>query len=102
LLQQAEDSLRSLPGVHIFSKASKRAAILSFTLDRVHPHDVATVFDQMGLCVRAGHHCAQPLMKVLGVPATTRASFALYNTSEDIDRLTQGIIRVQKLFGVAA
>jgi cysteine desulfurase/selenocysteine lyase len=102
LLQQAEDSLRSLPGVHIFSKASKRASILSFTLDRVHPHDVATVFDQMGLCVRAGHHCAQPLMKVLGVPATTRASFALYNTSEDIDRLTQGIIRVQKLFGVAA
>ena len=102
LLAAAEKRMSALPGVKIFSNAPNRAAIVSFTLSGVHPHDIATIFDQMGLCVRAGHHCAQPLMKVLGVNATIRASFAMYNTMDDIERLAEGITRVQKLFGVAA
>lgn len=102
LLAAAEKKLAVIPGVKIFSRAAERAAILSFTIDRVHPHDAATIFDQMGLCVRAGHHCAQPLMKALGVPATIRASFAVYNTMDDVARLAEGVEKAQKLFGVAA
>jgi cysteine desulfurase/selenocysteine lyase len=102
LLMAAEEKISAIKGVTIWSKAPERAAILSFTIDSVHPHDVATVFDQLGLCVRAGHHCCQPLMKVLGVPATVRASFAIYNTMEDVDRLVEGVMKVKKLFGVAA
>lgn len=102
LLMAAEEKISSLRGMTIWSQAPERAAILSFTVDGVHPHDVATVFDQLGLCVRAGHHCAQPLMKALGVPATVRASFAIYNTMEDVDRLVEGVMKVKKLFGVAA
>jgi cysteine desulfurase/selenocysteine lyase len=102
LLHAAEKRIAALPGVKIFSKAPQRAATVSFTLAGVHPHDAATIFDQMGLCVRAGHHCAQPLMKVLGVPATIRASFAMYNDMNDVERLAEGITRVQKMFGVAA
>jgi cysteine desulfurase/selenocysteine lyase len=98
LLQAAEKSLAAIPGVKIFSTAPERAAILSFMIDKVHPHDVATVFDQLGIAVRAGHHCAQPLMKVLGVPATVRASFALYNTLDDVERLAEGVHKVKKLF----
>lgn len=98
LLAEAEKRLTAMGGVKIWSQAPERAAILSFTIDKVHPHDIATVFDQVGLCVRAGHHCAQPLMKALGVPATVRASFALYNTMEDVNRLEEGVQKVKKLF----
>jgi cysteine desulfurase/selenocysteine lyase len=98
LLQEAEKRLSVIPGVKIYSRAPVRAAILSFTMDRAHPHDVATIFDQMGLCVRAGHHCAQPLMKALGVPATVRASFAAYNTMDDVERLAEGAAKVRKIF----
>ena len=98
LLQEAEKRLSAIPGVTIFSTAPERAAILSFAIDKVHPHDVATVFDQLGIAVRAGHHCAQPLMKVLGVAATIRASFAVYNTLSDVERLADGIHKVKKLF----
>ena len=98
LLQEAEKRLGAFNTVRIHSCAPERAAILSFTVDRVHPHDVATVFDQIGICVRAGHHCAQPLMKKLGVAATVRASFAVYNTIEDIDRLEEGMATVKRLF----
>lgn len=98
LLQTAEEKIDLIDGVKIFSKAENRASILSFMIDKVHPHDIATVFDQLGLCVRAGHHCAQPLMKKLGVTATVRASFALYNTMEDVDRLVEGILKVKRLF----
>lgn len=98
LLQEAEKRLAAIPGVNIFSTAPEWAAILSFTIDKVHPHDVATVFDQLGIAVRAGHHCAQPLMKVLGVPATVRASFAFYNTMEDVERLVEGVHKVKNLF----
>jgi cysteine desulfurase/selenocysteine lyase len=98
LLQAAEEKLAAAGGVTIFSKAPGRASILSFAMDGVHPHDIATIFDQLGLCVRAGHHCAQPLMKKLGVTATVRASMALYNTMEDVERLAEGIQKVKRLF----
>lgn len=99
LLRMAEGELAGIDGINILSRAPERAAILSFTMDGVHPHDVATIFDQMGICVRAGHHCAQPLMKRLRVPATVRASFAIYNDQEDVLRLVEGVHKVRKLLG---
>jgi cysteine desulfurase/selenocysteine lyase len=98
LLTEAEKRLAAIDGVHIFSQAPERVAILSFAVGKVHPHDVATIFDQLGICVRAGHHCAQPLMKALGVQATVRASFAIYNTMDDVERLVEGVQKVKKLF----
>lgn len=98
LLAAAEKGLSAIAGVKIYSQAPTRSSILSFGIGNVHPHDVATVFDQMGIAVRAGHHCAQPLMKVLGVTATVRASFALYNTMDDVKRLIEGVEKVKKLF----
>lgn len=98
LLTAAEERLSSIAGVKIHSQAPARAAILSFTVDGVHPHDIATVLDQLGIAVRAGHHCAQPLMKALGVPATVRASFAVYNEMDDVERLAEGVQKVKKLF----
>ena len=98
LLVEAEKRLSAISGVTIYSIAPERASIVSFMIDKVHPHDVATVFDQMGIAVRTGHHCAQPLMKVLGVTGTVRASFALYNTMEDVERLAEGVQKVKKLF----
>lgn len=98
LLSAAEEKLRAIDGLRIFSNAPQRASILSFELTGVHPHDMATVFDQLAICVRAGHHCAQPLMRVLGVTATVRASFALYNTMEDVDRLAEAILKAKRLF----
>jgi cysteine desulfurase/selenocysteine lyase len=77
------------------SAASDRGALVSFTLDGAHPHDIADILGGVGVCVRAGHHCAQPLMRRLGVPATTRASFAVHNTSADVDRLIDGLGRVR-------
>ena len=71
---------------------------MSFTLDFAHPHDVAEILGRQGVCVRAGHHCAQPLMRRLGVSATTRASFAAHNTREDVDRLVDGLHRVREVF----
>lgn len=100
LLTAAEDRLRGISGVKIWSNAPERAAILSFSIEGVHPHDAATIFDQLGVCVRAGHHCAQPLMKRLGVPATLRASFAIYNDIADVDRLAEAVETVKRLFKV--
>lgn len=99
LLLAAEKRLAAIPGVTVLSTAPQRASIVAFTIDNVHPHDIATVFDQLGIAVRAGHHCAQPLMKALGVPSTVRASFALYNTLEDVERLVSAVEKVRKLFG---
>lgn len=98
LLAAAEEKLRAIDGLRIFSAAPERASILAFDLAGVHPHDLATVFDQMGLCVRAGHHCAQPLMHKLGVTATVRASFALYNSMDDVERLAEAILKAKRLF----
>ena len=86
-------------GVRLIGTARERASILSFAVDGVHPHDVGALLDDEGVAVRAGHHCAQPIMARFGVPATARASFALYNTRDEVDVLVRGIERVRKVFG---
>ncbi len=99
LLSAATRALSEIPGVRLVGTASHKAAVLSFVLDGIHPHDVATVLDHEGVAVRAGHHCAQPLMERLGLPATTRASFALYNTLEEVEVLARAVRRARELFG---
>ena len=98
LLQHATEQLDALPGVRIVGTARQKAAVLSFVLEGIHPHDVGTLLDEEGVAVRTGHHCAQPLMKRLGVSATSRASFAFYNTLAEVDALVAGIRSVQKVF----
>ena len=98
LLAFATERISSLPGVRLIGTAQEKAAVLSFVLEGVHPHDIGTVLDQEGIAVRTGHHCAQPVMQFFGVPATVRASFALYNTEEEVDALVRGISRVQEIF----
>ena len=85
-------------GVRLIGTAPHKASVLSFTIDGVHPHDVGTLLNQEGIAVRTGHHCAQPVMQRFHVPATTRASFALYNTMAEVDSLVSGIRNVQKVF----
>jgi cysteine desulfurase/selenocysteine lyase len=98
LLRSAERRLAEVPGVRLVGAPAARAGVLSFTVDGVHPHDVATLLDGLGLAVRAGHHCAQPLMEVLDLPATTRASFGLYNTGEEVESLAAALGRVREVF----
>lgn len=99
LLAYATERVSALPGVRIIGTAPEKAAVLSFVIDGVHPHDIGTILDQEGIAVRAGHHCAQPVMQRMGVPATARASFAFYNTPEEVDALVDGIKSVQEIFG---
>ena len=96
----ALERLATVPGLTIQGPgtAHDRGALVSFTLEGVHPHDIAEILGAQGVCVRAGHHCAQPLMKRLGVGATTRASFAVHNTREDVDRLIDGLAKVREVF----
>ncbi|WP_099159992.1 cysteine desulfurase [Virgibacillus ndiopensis] len=98
LAAYALEKLRTIDGISIFGP-EKRAALVTFNLDDVHPHDTATALDAEGIAVRAGHHCAQPLMKWLNVTATARASFYLYNTEEDIDTLVDGLLKTKEYFG---
>lgn len=98
LLRYATEHLSALPGVRLLGTARDKAAVLSFVLAGIHPHDVGTLLNQEGVAVRTGHHCAQPLMQRLGVAATSRASFAFYNTLADVDALVAGIRSVQKVF----
>ncbi|MGE5488813.1 MAG: SufS family cysteine desulfurase [bacterium] len=98
LLEYATGRLEEIEGVRIIGAAPHRAAVLSFVLDGVHPHDLATILDYQGIAIRAGHHCAQPVMQRFGVAATARASFALYNTREEIDALVHGIRRAKEIF----
>jgi cysteine desulfurase/selenocysteine lyase len=99
LLARASEALREIPGLRVIGEAGHKASVLSFVLDGVHAHDVGTVLDREGVAVRAGHHCAQPLLERFGVAATVRASFALYNTREDVDALARGLVRVREIFG---
>jgi cysteine desulfurase / selenocysteine lyase len=99
LLAYATDSLSSIPGLKIIGTAKEKAGVISFVFDHVHAHDVGTILDQEGIAVRAGHHCAMPVMQRFGVPATTRASFAFYNTRDEVDALRRAIHRVLKVFG---
>ena len=97
LLAYATDALKSVPGLRLFGEAKDKAAVLSFLIDGVHAHDLATLLDHEGIAVRSGHHCAHPLMQFYGVPATARASLAFYNTREEIDALIAAIAKVRKL-----
>jgi cysteine desulfurase/selenocysteine lyase len=99
LLAYGTAALSEVPGLRITGTARDKAGILGFVLEGVHPHDVATILDRAGVAIRAGHHCCQPLMARLGVPATARASLALYNTREEIDRLVEALNDVRKMFG---
>jgi len=99
LLDYATDRVNRLPGVRIIGTAEKKAAVISFVVDGVHPHDVGTLLNEEGVAVRTGHHCAQPVMSRFGIPATSRASFAFYNTHAEVDALVAGIKKVQKVFG---
>jgi cysteine desulfurase/selenocysteine lyase len=87
-----------VPDLRFFGTPRRRAGVVSFLLGDVHPHDLATVLDRQGIAVRAGHHCAQPLMQRFGVAATARASFAAYNTTEDVDALVRGLHAVREVF----
>ncbi len=100
LLEYATARLLEIPGLRILGTAAEKAAVLSFVLEGAHPHDVGTVLDYEGVAVRTGHHCAQPVMERYGVPATTRASLAFYNTREEVDVLARGLNKVREVFGV--
>ncbi len=100
LLADATERMLELPGIRIVGTAPGKAGILSFLVDGIHPHDLGTILDTEGVAIRAGHHCAMPLMTRFGIPGTARASFALYNTGQDIDALVAGVRKAQKLFGV--
>ncbi len=98
LLNYATQQLRGINTLRLIGTAKEKASIISFVLDGIHPHDVGTILDQEGIAVRTGHHCAQPLMDNFGVSATVRASFAMYNTREDVDRLVAGIQKTLDIF----
>ncbi len=98
LLVHATEKLMALDGVRIIGTAEHKASVLSFMIEGVHPHDVGTIFDQQGVAIRTGHHCAQPVMEFFAIPATARASFAFYNTMEEVDALVEAIQKTQELF----
>ena len=100
LLEYGTRALESISGLRLIGTAREKAGVLSFVIDGVHPHDAGTILDREGVAVRAGHHCAQPVMDRFGVSATTRASLAFYNTKEDIDALVAGIQKVKEVFAV--
>jgi cysteine desulfurase/selenocysteine lyase len=98
LLTYAEKNLASVEGLRIIGQARHKAPIVSFVLDDIHAHDLGTALDQFGVAVRVGHHCAQPLMEIFGVPATVRASFSIFNTPTEIDRLTDAVRETLEIF----
>jgi cysteine desulfurase / selenocysteine lyase len=98
LLEYATEKLSAIEGVKIIGTAREKASVLSFTIENVHPHDIGTILDQQGIAVRAGHHCAQPVMKFFDVPATARASFAFYNTKLEVDKLADAVQKVIEVF----
>jgi len=98
LLGYATEAVSQVPGLMLIGTAPRKASILSFVIDAVHPHDIATILDAQGVAVRSGHHCAQPVMDHFGVPATVRASLALYNTKADIDALVSALFEVREVF----
>ncbi len=98
LLAYATETVGAIPGIRLIGTARERAGVLSFLLDNVHPHDLGTILDREGIAIRTGHHCAQPVMERFGIPATARASFAVYNTKQEVDALVAGILVAREVF----
>jgi cysteine desulfurase/selenocysteine lyase len=99
LLDYATDRLRDIPGLEVIGTAPHKAAVVSFTVAGVHPHDLGTILDSEGVAIRTGHHCAMPVMDFFGVPATARASFAFYNTRAEVDRLVAALEVAREMLG---
>jgi cysteine desulfurase/selenocysteine lyase len=99
LLVYATSEVKKIPGLRLIGTAAHKASILSFVMEGAHPHDIGTILDHQGIAVRAGHHCAMPVMERFGVPATVRASFSLYNDHDDVNALVAGLHKVKELFG---
>jgi len=98
LLEHATRVLSEVPGLRIIGTAEHKAAVVSFVLEGIHPHDIGTIVDAEGIAVRTGHHCAMPVMEFFGVPATARASYSFYNTEEETERLATALNKAQEMF----
>ncbi|MDX5446880.1 MAG: aminotransferase class V-fold PLP-dependent enzyme, partial [Bacteroidota bacterium] len=98
LLSYATEQLMGLGGITLYGTAAKKAGVISFNVDSVHPYDTGVILDKLGIAVRTGHHCTQPIMDRFGIPGTVRASFAIYNTREEVDRLIEGLKKVKQMF----
>ena len=98
LLNYATKKIKSIDGVEIVGNAEEKASVISFVMGNIHPHDIGTIMDNLGIAIRAGHHCTQPIMDFYNIPATARASFAIYNTEDDVDKLVEGIQKVKEVF----
>ena len=99
LLVYGTEKLLAIPGLKIIGTAKEKASVISFVLDGIHPHDIGTILDYEGVAIRTGHHCAQPVMQRFGIPATARASFAFYNTKDEIDVFVKAIDKVKEVLG---
>jgi cysteine desulfurase/selenocysteine lyase len=99
LLVYATEKILTVPGVRIIGTAKEKAGVLSFVMEGIHPHDIGTILDVEGVAIRTGHHCAQPVMQRFGVPATARASFAFYNTKEEVDAFIKALYKVREVLG---
>jgi cysteine desulfurase/selenocysteine lyase len=99
LLDYATQRLATIPGLTLVGTAPTKAAVVSFTVDGVHPHDLGTILDHEGVAIRTGHHCAMPVMEFFGLPATARASFAFYNTRPEVDRLVEALQVAREMLG---
>jgi cysteine desulfurase/selenocysteine lyase len=97
LLKYATDQLKQIGGLRIIGDIEQKVSVISFVMDGIHPQDIGILLDNQGIAVRTGHHCTQPLMKRLGLPGTSRASFAVYNTREEVDALVKGLLKVKKM-----
>jgi cysteine desulfurase/selenocysteine lyase len=98
LLSYATGRVIGIEGLKLIGTATNKASILGFTLDGVHPHDIGAILDDSGVAIRAGHHCAQPVMRHFGIPATARASFAFYNTRAEVDVLADALVEIKRMF----
>ena len=99
LLAYGTSQLKQIDGIRIVGEAKEKASVISFLLEGAHPYDVGTILDKLGIAVRTGHHCTQPLMARFGIPGTVRASFAFYNNKADIDKLVEGVKRAARMLG---
>jgi cysteine desulfurase / selenocysteine lyase len=99
LIQYATAAVQDIKGLELIGTAEQKTSILSFTMNNIHPHDIGTILDHEGIAIRAGHHCAMPVMEHFKIPATARASFAFYNTQEEVDRLVRGLDKCNEIFG---